>query len=199
MATNTADLAGRVLLLFATRDTQTAEQVAAGSGMGPGDVARELYRLTEQGFIVAGSEGDLAVYRLNPKGVRTEASPTRKRLLVVDDADALRRLMLIFLEDEGYAVIAVALPADAAALLREVEFDLVLTDSFSGSVGGVYFRTVEVIEAAGATPVALFSGHRIELEPAQAAGFAAVIEKPFDIDILAQQIRTLLGSSRPPV
>jgi len=70
------------------------------------------------------------IYRLNPKGLRTDELGPHQRILVVDDADALRRLMQIILGDEGYAVITTAVQEDAVVLLREVAFDLVITDSF---------------------------------------------------------------------
>jgi hypothetical protein len=35
----------------------------------------------------------VSVYRLNPKGTRSEALDPHQRILLVDDADALRRLM----------------------------------------------------------------------------------------------------------
>jgi CheY-like chemotaxis protein len=187
---------GRVLLLLATRDLQSAEQLTANSGFSAEEMARELHRLTERGFIVAGSaEAGVAVYRLNPKGVRTESPPPQQRILVVDDADALRRLMRIVLEDEGYTIIAVAIQADAVSLLKEVAFDLVITDSFETRPGEALLGAAETLTAAGATPVALFTGHRVELEPAHAAGFADLITKPFDIEVLARQVRTLLKAT----
>jgi hypothetical protein len=39
----------------------------------------------------------------------------------------------------------------------------------------------DVLQAAAATPVALFSAHRVELDEVQAAGFRTLIQKPFDI------------------
>ena len=185
---------GRVLLLLTSRDAQSAAQLTASSGMSPAETIRQLHSLTEHGFIIAGTpdaEG-IGVYRLNPKGVRTDELDPHQRILVVDDADALRRLMQIILEDEGYVVIATAVQADAVALLREVAFDLVITDSFSSHPSGAFINSAVLLAAAEATPVALFSAHRMELEPAQAAGFRDLITKPFDIEELVQQVRTLL-------
>jgi CheY-like chemotaxis protein len=187
---------GRVLLLLATRDAQSAAQLTARGNVSPDEIAHHLHRLTEQGFIIAGSsDAGVGVYRLNPKGVRTESPSPHQRILLVDDADALRRMMRLVLENEGYTVIAVALQADAVALLQEVTFDLVITDSFSRTPTGALLGTADLLAAAGATPVALFTAHRVRLDPAHAAGFADFITKPFDIDEMAQQVRTLLGSN----
>ncbi|HTE85807.1 MAG TPA: response regulator [Dehalococcoidia bacterium] len=194
MSVGPAANGGTVLLVLTGRDAQSVAQLAAASGLSPGETIRQLQSLTRHGFIIAGSpdaEG-VSIYRLNPKGVRTDELGPHQRILVVDDADALRRLMQIILEDEGYAVITTAVQEDAVVLLREVAFDLVITDSFSQRLSGAFLNTAEVLEAAEATPVALFSAHRMELAPAQAAGFRDLIAKPFDIDVLSRQVRALL-------
>jgi CheY-like chemotaxis protein len=187
---------GTALLLLASRDAQNAAQLTAASGLSPAEMIQQLLRLSEQGFIIAGSPDDagVGVYRLNPKGERTEGLHPHGRILLVDDADALRRLLTLILEDEGYVVIATALQADALTLLREVDFDLVITDSFSPRPQTALINSAELLAAAGETPVALFSGYRMELAPAQAAGFRDLIAKPFDIDVLIRQVRTLLGN-----
>jgi len=183
-----------VLLLLASPDAQSAAQLIAASGLSPAEIALQLHRLTERGFIIASSpEGaGVSVYQLNPKGVRTEALDPHQRILVVDDADALRRTMQIILEGQGYIVIATAVQANAVALLQEVTFDLVITDSFSAVPRGAFTHTADLLAAAGATPVALFSAHRMQLAAAQAAGFRDLISKPFDIDELERQVRALL-------
>ena len=196
MSSSPAANGGRVLLVLTSHGAQSAAQLTAASGLSAAETIRQLHSLREHGFIIASSpdaEG-VSIYRLNPKGVRTEELDPHQRILVVDDADALRRLMQIILEDEGYVVTATAVQADAIALLREVAFDLVITDSFSKHPSGASINTAELIAAAEATPVALFSAHRMELEPAQAAGFRDLITKPFDIEELVQHVRTLLTS-----
>lgn len=149
---------GTILLVLASRDVQNAAQLAAASHLSPADTIQQLYRLTEQGFIIASSPDatGVSVYRLNPKGIRTEGVDLHERILVVDDADALRRLIQVILEGEGYVVIATAVQANAVALLQEVTFDLVLTDSFSAVSSGALIHSAELLAAAGATPVALF-------------------------------------------
>ncbi|HTE85710.1 MAG TPA: response regulator [Dehalococcoidia bacterium] len=186
---------GTVLLLLATRDPQSAAQIAAASGLSAAEAIRQIHRLTEQGFIVVGDSADagVSVYRLNPKGTRTESPDPHQRILVVDDADALRNLMQLILEGAGYTVIVTAVEIDAVTLLNEVAFDLVITDSFSKRPGSAFVSAIDVLGAAGATPVALFSAHRLELEAAHAAGFADLVKKPFDLDVLERQVRTLLA------
>jgi CheY-like chemotaxis protein len=184
---------GRLLLILAGRDRQSAAQLATTSGLGPTETARKLQRLVDQGFIIAADPvAGVAIYHLKPKAARPdELDPSQRILLVESDVD-LEKLVTSILEDEGYATITAAAPADAVTLLSEVAFDLVMTDSFSKTAGAVLATVAEVREAAGATPVVLFTAHKLELDAVQAAGFRDLIEKPFELEAFASTIRALL-------
>ena len=65
-------------------------------------------------------------------------------------------LVVMVLEDEGYAVIVCLTPRDAMALLNRLSFDLVITDGFSREPGTVFVNTADLVRSAGLTPVALF-------------------------------------------
>ena len=185
---------GRLLLVLLSADVQTAAQLGAASGLSAAQTLHELVRLVERGFVVVQAPaGTVAVYRLNPKGVRTELPPPQRRILLIEDDVAVQEVMQVLLEEEGYAVIVSRTPADASALLEAVAFDLVITDGFSAATA-VVTNTLDVLAAAGATPVALFTAHRIELDEALTAGFRDVITKPFDLDALERQVRTLLAA-----
>jgi CheY-like chemotaxis protein len=184
---------GRLLLVFISSALQTAAQLRAASGLSADATLRALVHLVEQGFVVvADPAGAVAVYRLNPKGVRTEAGEPQCRILLIEDDVAVQDMMQLLLEEEGYAVIIARTPADANALLGAVAFDLVITDGFSKIPTAVVTNTLDVLTAVGATPVALFTAHRMELEEAQAAGFRDLLTKPFDIETLEHQVRALL-------
>ena len=187
---------GRLLLILATAHHQTAAQLGAASGLSAVQTLQELVWLVERGFVVVQAPaGTVAVYRLNPKGVRTELPPPQRRILLIEDDVAVQELMQLLLEEEGYAVIVSRTPADASALLEAVAFDLVITDGFSAAATAVVTNTLDVLAAAGATPpVALFTAHRIALDEALTAGFRDVIAKPFDLDALERQVRALLGA-----
>jgi CheY-like chemotaxis protein len=195
----TAENSGKILLLLGIQDAQTAEQLGKVSGLSLQELVLPLQHLIDYGFIIAGTaEGsDLAVFRLNPKGVRTEASDPHHRILLVDDDAPLRRLLIRLLAGEGYATIVAAMPGDGEALLNEVAFDLVLTDGFSATPNGVVVATAGLLASAGTTPVALFTAHRLDLDHVLAAGFRDLITKPFDIDEALDNIRTLLDSPAP--
>jgi two-component system OmpR family response regulator/two-component system phosphate regulon response regulator PhoB len=189
---------GRILLVLVGADARTAAQLGAASGLGTAQTLRELVRLVERGFVVVHDPaGAVAVYRLNPKDVRTEEGEPQRRILLIEDDTAIQDMMQLLLEDEGYAVVVSRTPADANALLGAVAFDLVITDGFSKVPSAVVTNTLDVLTAAGATPVALFTAHHLELDEARAAGFRDLIEKPFDLDTLERQVRTLLQAPAP--
>jgi DNA-binding response OmpR family regulator len=100
--------------------------------------------------------------------------------------------MMLVLDEEGYALILTQVPGDAASLLREVAFDLVITDSFRRPPTVVLSSAADLLAAAGGTPVALFTAQPVELDAALAAGFRDLLAKPFDLDTLARQVRALL-------
>ena len=96
---------GQLLLILATTNRQTAVQLATASCLSAARTLHEVVRLIEQGFVVIADAFDAAaVYRLNPKGVRTKLPPQRRILLIEDDA-VIQDLMQLLLEDDGYAVV----------------------------------------------------------------------------------------------
>jgi CheY-like chemotaxis protein len=185
---------GRLLLILTSRAAETTTQLIRSSGLSPADTLRELHRLVDQGFIVAvADDGAVGVYRLNPKGVRTDQLDPQQRILVIEDDLAIQQLTVLLLEEEGYAVNVTQTPADATALLKEVAFDLVLTDGFSATARAVLTNTTDIRETAGVTPVVLFTAHHMELDAVRAVGFRDLIEKPFELETLEQTVRTLVG------
>src|SRR5688572_25386891 len=185
---------GQLLLLLATRDSQTVAQLAQGSHLTSAETLRQLLRLVEHGFAVASTGDEHAVYQLTPKGSRVDQLDPHQHILVVDDDAMLQELVTVILEDDGYVVMAVSKPMDATAILGQVAFDLVMTDSF-GQVGGVALvQAAELLAAAAPAPVLLFTAHQIKLDEVLAVGFRGLLGKPFEIEALERQVRALLQS-----
>lgn len=185
---------GVLLLILASRAAESVVQLATASHLTPAETVRQLQRLMDRGFIVAlAPDGAAAVYHLNAKGVRTEAGAPQERVLLIEDDLVIADLMTLILEAESHATVIVSrTPADATTLLREVAFDLVITDGFSRTDTAMFSGTADILRTAGATPVALFTAHQVELDAARVAGFRDLIAKPFDLDILLQQVQVLL-------
>src|SRR6478752_4637688 len=149
---------GRLLLILAGRDLQNAAQLATASGLGPTETALQLERLVDQGFIIAAHPAaGVVVYHLKPKAARLDELDPNQRILMVESDVELGELVSLILEDEGYAIIAAHAPTDAVALLSQVMFDLVLTDGFSKTAGAVLAKVADLRDAAGVTPVVLFT------------------------------------------
>jgi DNA-binding response OmpR family regulator len=114
-------------------------------------------------------------------------------ILLVEDDVSIRDLVVEVLEDEGYVVTASGTPAQAARLLDQGNFDLIVTDGFGMLPGSAFITTGDLVRSAGVTPVALFSAHTHDLDLAKAAGFSDLIVKPFDLNTLVHQVKVLLG------
>ncbi len=118
--------------------------------------------------------------------------PRRSTLLLVIEDDApLAAAMADSLSDRGYAVRAVGSLADAAALLRIVTPETIITDWVLGD--SPWLRTVRCVRAlAKATPVLLVTGWRDLPEPERDAA-DAVLHKPVSSESLAQTVAALLA------
>jgi two-component system response regulator MprA len=135
--------------------------------------------------------------RLNLRAAGTEPLDPHPRILLIEDDRDLEDTLRMILEDQGYAVVVAHAPAAAITLLAAMTFDLIITDGFSRAAQDVVANTAAVLAAAGATPVVLFSAHRIERDAARLAGFRDVIPKPFDLETLERQVRTLFNPRTP--
>ena len=124
---------------------------------------------------------------------RPEYAP---RILLVDDDVHICALVTDLLEYAGYVVTALSAPEDAVRLLGTEPFDLVLSDGFGWAPAEPCDADVDVLAAAGATttPVALFTARRWEPETVRAAGYVALMAKPFDINAFDAQVARLVAA-----
>ncbi len=118
-----------------------------------------------------------------------------KKLLLVDDDRELCQELAEILRDEGYAVDATSDSAKGDALISEKAYDLYLFDyKMTG------FNGIELLKKAkarnAASHVFIMSGRPFlqrALEQEHATELVtAVIDKPFDIEILLGKIKSAL-------
>ena len=138
--------------------------------------------------------GDASAYRPATTGAGADAFEPPRRILLIEDDRAVEDMRRLILEDQGYTVVVCHSPAEAITALAAATFGLVITDAFSRTARDVLTNTAPLLAAAGATRVALFTAHQVPLDAALDAGFGDVIAKPFDLETLECQVRTLLSA-----
>jgi len=134
----------------------------------------------------------------------TATTPTARswRVLVCDDIATIRHLLRINFELEGHLVDEAV---DGTALLAQLldpeqqRPDVVVLDVHMFPVDG--WHTIKAIRAEPTLtdlPVVLLSAgvHGLDLAQAHAAGFDAVIAKPFDPDDLVALVSRVAASGR---
>ncbi len=121
----------------------------------------------------------------------------RKKILLVDDEEAIRKMVRAVLGNELYEFGEAVNGLDAQALLAKQHFDLIITDVIMPDCDGIELvmairRTqpdIKVIVMSGGGRVR--AGHYLDL--AGKLGAAKVFEKPFDTAALRQTVKELLA------
>jgi CheY-like chemotaxis protein len=131
----------------------------------------------------------------------------RGKVLVVDDDRDIADLVREVLSGEGYAVsvLTAADPDRVRAAVAALEPDCVLLDGESGAAGyGASWAEATALRAgARPVPVVMFTAHAAAVREAEAgesarsraAGFAAVLPKPFPLDDLLAAVARCIPSS----
>jgi CheY-like chemotaxis protein len=125
------------------------------------------------------------------------------RVLVVDDAPAVRDVVTHILSQDGAKVTAVSSAEEALAALQGQRPDVLLSDLAMPGKGGYWLiGQVRALppERGGVTPAAAltaFSGpeHRASV---LRAGFQLHVEKPIGLDALVEVVATLALKERAP-
>jgi DNA-binding NtrC family response regulator len=129
----------------------------------------------------------------------TAGAPT---VLVVDDEEDLREAMRRMLERRGFATLTAADPAEAEAVCRDHggTIDLLLTDlTMPGASGGELAKMATSMRPE--LRVLFVSGLPKEVAVGQGlvAEEAAVVQKPFTSDRLAEAVRRVLDRGGRPL
>jgi len=184
----------------------TTKEVGAGSGLG----LSMVYGFVKQSggqVSIESEEGvgtEVRLYlpqtELSPEpieGVDIESAPIGRResLLVVEDDAALRRVIVSFLEEYNYQVVAAPDGAAALAILeRSGPFDLLLSDVIlPGKFSGKELAK-ETARRQPSIKILLMSGYAsdaFEEEPCP-PDHANLLQKPFSMGALARKLRSVL-------
>ncbi len=174
-----------------------------GTGLGLSTV----YGIMKQnggGIAVATERGRGATFELYfPRVDRAAKSPPShlsdvaphgtETLLVVEDQDALRRVLSELLRGFGYAIIETGDPREAARIATEEDrrIDLLLTDVVMPGMSGPELA-LRVVSARPRVKVLYMSGFADRSLPDDPGGNVLVLKKPFTGEVLAQRIRQVL-------
>ena len=114
-------------------------------------------------------------------------------ILIVDDEYLIADILGFALEDEGYLVEKASNGSKALEALKEKRVQLVITDYMMPVLNGEELvRAMRDDPALSELPVILMSG--AQASQGCPALFAAIFDKPFDMDKMIAKVRQLLGT-----
>lgn len=114
------------------------------------------------------------------------------RILIIDDQDAIRRVLRDILENEKYQVDDVANGMDALQLVKDQEYDAIFCDIKMPGMDGI--EVLEAVKQLCDTPVIMISGHGTIDTAVDAIkkGAFDFIQKPPDLNRLLITLRNAL-------
>ena len=154
----------------------------------------------------SGSPKDMAVFqnlaieneaKKKEAAVSMEEIPGSMSVLVVDDSEVNRDLLLRMLTLKDYKAKAVSSGEAALKALCEESFDLLLIDCIMPEMDGYALAEKIRTEGISSMPVLIAMSPRHDREEAEKcakAGFDNLLVKPFTMTALDQQIRLALGN-----
>ncbi|HEY7452119.1 MAG TPA: response regulator transcription factor [Candidatus Limnocylindria bacterium] len=118
--------------------------------------------------------------------------PSGARILVVDDEDAVRRILVHNLEGHGFRVAAAESGEEALELEPRFHPDLVILDLGLPEMDG--FAVIEVLRERSTTPIVVLSVRGAEGDKVRALDLGAddYLTKPFGVEELLARVRVAL-------
>jgi two-component system sensor histidine kinase/response regulator len=114
-------------------------------------------------------------------------------VLVVEDSEVIREILMLLLQGEGYRVLTADRGAEALDLAREEQPDLVTLDlALNETDGREVLRQLKSDPRTEKIPVIVVSAFTDALQPIDRWYASDVVSKPFDIDRLIASIDKLL-------
>jgi CheY-like chemotaxis protein len=114
----------------------------------------------------------------------------KARILVVDDEDEVRQLLLDILASEDHDVKVASEGAQALELFKRNDFDMVFTDlGMSGMSGWEVAKAIKGINRK--VPVAIITGWNVDIEATEMkeSGADLIAYKPFEVNRILQLVQ----------
>lgn len=122
-----------------------------------------------------------------------------KSILLVDDDELLLDTFKMFLEMEGYNVLAVSTPYKALQLIKDNKIQLAILDYNLPNMNGVQLgRLIHKVQEEAM--IMFISGSPDIHKFVKDANYSvsAVLAKPIEVDHLALTVRSIIGESKSP-
>ncbi|MDD0843166.1 response regulator [Pseudomonas sp. Gutcm_11s] len=114
-------------------------------------------------------------------------------VLILDDEYLIANILSFALEDEGLLTVTAGSGKRALEILDRERPDLIITDFMMPGMTGIEFaEAVRAHPDHKSTPMILMSGAQAHLGTARSDLFAAVLDKPFRIESVIEQVKALL-------
>lgn len=165
------------------------------------DIAARLLSLKVKDIVILPTDPDTLQAKL-----QAAMRQGRGTILIVDDEEGIRQILVELLEFERFKVDAVASAEEALEAIRKRQFDVVVTDIVLPGIDGVELMK-RVKQSSPGTPVVLITGYSGRYRPAAAvdAGADGYFTKPFKrvelvftLSQLMQKRATAAGSPHSP-
>lgn len=120
------------------------------------------------------------------------------RLMVVEDDDAVRQVLRLSLEVDGYQVVEARGGEEALELLGGAEPDVMLVDLMLGGMSG--FTCIREVRRSRDLPIIVVSARQDthDVVAGLEAGADDYVTKPFQVKEITARIRALLRRAAPP-
>ncbi|UQY34076.1 response regulator [Pseudomonas fulva] len=117
-------------------------------------------------------------------------------ILIVDDEYLIADILGYAMEDEGYMVVKASNGRRGLEVLDRERPELVITDFMMPVMDGLEFaRAIRARPGSADLPIILMSGAQASIGRASPELFAAVFDKPFDINQVIAKVKELIGPS----
>ena len=117
------------------------------------------------------------------------------RILIVDDAKIMRKILCVMLENAGHEIVGNATNGmEALKIYAELNPDVVTLDILmAGGSGMIYLKEILQMDPEARVVMVSAQGHGEREKEARHSGAVGYVSKPFRKEDLLEEIRNALG------